>query len=141
MFSASQRCVLRLVLALLWLGAVHHCAFEGLVRGVARGTVNAAADYDGGGCSSHTAGDPISHKEGSPCVAPFTLNEVDVVLAAPPLTLFAALVRRFESLDPSVRPDSQSLEHVYIERGFQAAPVTTLSHSLSLAPNAPPRVA
>lgn len=141
MCSATQRCVLRLVLAVLWLGAVHHCAFEGLFRGLAQGTAHQAADYDGEGCPSHAAGDTSSHEEGAPCIASFTLNDTGVDLTTPPLSVFADFVSRIASLDPSIRPDRRAFVPVDLERESRTAPITTLSHSLSLAPNAPPRVA
>jgi hypothetical protein len=141
MCSATQRCIFRVVLAVLWLGAVHHCALEGLIRSLAEGTAHHAAGSGGEGCSSHTAGDPASHEEGSPCIASFTLSDAAVDLAAPPLALFADLVRRFRLPDPSVRPDRHSSRLADSEKEIRGSPVTTLSHSLSLAPNAPPRVA
>ncbi len=127
----------RICVLLLWFAAMHHCAFEGLISAIFSAQV-AHAEENSDPCRAHSSEDAGAHREGQPCgtvlqtAAKAELHNVDLLLVrpAPSFGLHTDVVF-FAS--------SATLRRVTTEALPILPTLRRLSHSLSLAPNAPPQ--
>lgn len=128
----------RLMIALLWFGAVNHCAVEGLAREVLGGSASSLADRVAGDCSTHSQDDATPHQEGAPCASSFIIGEPSTVSATAAAPLLFSFLQALDPLDylqksfsSSNGVETEALEH-------RPSSIKRLSLALSLAPNAPP---
>lgn len=132
------------IIALLWLVAMHHCAVEDLTSWIFGGKsahVAASADTNGSPlqCPSHSQNDSSSHKEGQPCGSiiqastKVEFRRVEPILL--PLSVAFALFLRVDFLASNSLKAVPEADIKILDR---PSVLLQLAHSLSLAPNAPP---
>lgn len=134
-----RRNLLRLMLALVWLTAVHHCAFEGLGYSLFKpADAQSLATAPSANCPAHSNQDSAAHKEGRPCDGSIAVQQASADVSAP-LPIFypsvfgdLAAIELEESRSRSV-PNRPSGPDTHV-----ALVILLLSDPLLLAPNAPP---
>ncbi len=114
---------LPIVLILLWIAGVHHCAFECF------GESNLPVQSE---CPSHASDDASSHEEGEPCG--ISMVEVQSPSIAVPVIV---PVRLFSSAVVFLRAGVESKPCAVLPREDRNPPNDPLG-SLSIASNAPP---
>ena len=120
------RRLLPILISLLWVAGIHHCAFE------ACADAGAPAEQE---CPSHASDDPASHTEGTPCSismieAQGTALFAPVVMKAAPFFPITALaIFTLAALEPP-----QDFSSALDEPPFPQRPLSPLC----IASNAPP---
>ncbi len=141
--NMKARWLINLCITLLWFVATYHCALEQLISKLDNQpfshTHTSSDPSSQTDCPSHSSEDPSSHSEGKSCgtillpsLSCQPQNSAQVAFVPTANSLLVLLSNSFGYRDPFL-----TCEAVMIESA-DAAALSQLAYSLSIAPNAPP---